>query len=101
MSLPCTPLADNVVIFRAMFPTIDEVVDTCIEYGTRDGGGKGHVMKNMQFEASEHIGVGQHTKGVVFLPPHIPIEFFKFGQILGEICHSFVGLVESLYFSSK
>jgi len=82
-----------------MFPPVGEVIDTCIEHSMWDVGEDGHIVEDMWFEALECIGSGQHMKEVVFFPLCIPIEFFKFGQIFGKICHSFMGSTEVLYFS--
>jgi len=84
-----------------MFPPIGEIVDTGIEHGMGNVGGEGGIVEDMWLEVVKCVGTSQCSKQVVLFPSCVPVEFFEVHQVLGKVCHSFMGPAELPHFSSE
>jgi hypothetical protein len=56
VSAPFAPLAPFVVLFRAMLPSVSEVVETGVEHGARDVRDCWGIVKDAWLEAAEGVG---------------------------------------------
>ena len=95
-----TPSTVGVLVVRTVFPPIGEIIDACIKHGVGDIGGERGIVEDAWLESLVCIGMGQCMEGVVLFPLCVQIEFFKFCQIFGKVCHSVMGVTEALDFSS-
>jgi hypothetical protein len=94
-------LAAFIILFRAIFPPVGEVVEAGIEHSLRDVRGRRGIMEDAWLEAAEGVGPCEGSQGVLFLPTHIIIQFLEVGQIFGQVSDVIVGPAEALHFRAK
>jgi hypothetical protein len=56
VSTPFAPLASLVVLFRAVLPSVSEVIEAGVEHGSRDIRGHWGIVEDAWLEAAEGVG---------------------------------------------